>query len=104
MFAGSFQGVSRMFQGSFMGVSMKIERSSLSPLRVVLWCFKVCKRSSKGVSRQFQRCFQEYSSVLKKVSSVFQENFIKSFKGVSRNFQRTFVLPFCCSMNLIAAT
>ena len=42
--------------------------------------------------------------MLKKVSSVFQENFIKSFKGVSRNFQRSFVLPFCCSMNLIAAT
>ena len=75
------------FQGSFKGVSMKIERSSLSPLRVVLWCFKVCKRSSKGVSRQFQRCFMEDSRVSKKESSVFQENFIKSFKGVSRIFQ-----------------
>ena len=76
-----------MFQGSFKGVSMKIEEFLVSPLRVVLWCFKVCKRSSKGVSRQFQRCFQEDSSVLKKVSSVFQENFIKSFKDVSRIFK-----------------
>ena len=69
-----------MFQGSFKGVSRKIERSSLSPLRVILWCFKVCKRNLKGVSRQFQRCFKEDSSVLKKVSSVFQENFMKCFK------------------------
>ena len=56
---GCLREVSKVFQGSFKGVSMKIERSSLSPLRVVLWCFKVCKRSSKGVSRQFQRCFKE---------------------------------------------
>ena len=39
--------------------------------------------------------------MFKKVSSVFQENFIKSFKDVSRIFQ---VLQFCCSMNLIAAS
>ena len=49
--------------------------------------FKITKRSSKGVSRQFQRCFKEDSRVLKKVSSVFQENFIKSFKGVSRKIE-----------------
>ena len=61
--------------------------------------FKVSKRSSKGVSKQFQRCFKEDSRVLKNVSSVFQENFIKSFKGVS-----SFVLQFCSCMNLIAAT
>ena len=30
---------------------------------------------------------------------MFQEKFIRSFKGVS-----SFVLQFCCSMNLIAAT
>ena len=54
--------------------------------------------------RQLQRCFKEDSRVWKKVSSVFQEKFIKSFKGVSRIFQWSFVLPFCCSMNLIAAT
>ena len=43
---------------------------------------QVSKRSSKGVSRQFQT----YSRVLKKVSSVFQENFIKSFKNLSMKF------------------
>ena len=46
----------------------------------------------RDVLRKFQGC-------LKKVSSVFQENVIKSFKGVA-----SFVLQFCCSMNLIAAT
>ena len=57
---------------------------------------KISKRSSKGVSRQFQRCFKEDSRVLKNVSSVFQENIIKSFNEVL----------FCnfVSMNLIAAT
>ena len=44
--------------------------------------FKISKRSSKGVSRQFQRCFKEDSRVLKKVSSVFQEN----FNGVAKMF------------------
>ena len=58
-----------------------------SPLRVIQGSFKVYKGSSKGVSRQFQRCFKEDSMVLKKVASVFQENIIKSFKGVSRIFQ-----------------
>ena len=57
----------------------------------------------KDVSRMFQECFNDVSrrfqGCLKKVSIVFQENFIKSFKGVS-----SFVLQFCCSMNLIAAT
>ena len=83
-----------MFQGSFKGVSMKIERSSLSPLRVVLWCFKVCKRSSKGVSRQFQRWFKEDSSVLKKVSIVFQENFKQNCKGVSKMFNGVLLCNF----------
>ena len=76
MFEISFQGVSRMFQGSFKSVSRKIEGSSYNSLRVILWVFKVSKRSSKGVSRQFQRCLKEDSRVLKKVSSVFQENFV----------------------------
>ena len=49
--------------------------------------FKVSKRHSKGVSKQFQRCFKEDSMVFKKVSSVFKEKLIKSFKGVSRIFQ-----------------
>ena len=53
----------------------------------------------KEVQRVFQGSFKEDSRVLKKVSSEFQENFIQSFKGVSG-----FVLQFCCSMNLIAAT
>ena len=61
--------------------------------------FKISKRSSQGVSRLFQRCFNVDSRVVKKVLSVFQENSIKSFKGVS-----SFILQFCCSMNLIAAT
>ena len=38
--------------------------------------FKVSKRSSKGVSRQFERCFKEDSRVLK-----------ERVKGVSRIFQ-----------------
>ena len=62
--------------------------------------FKISKRSSQGVSRLFQRCFNVDSRVLKKVLSVFQENSIKSLKGVSMKF----VLQFRCSMNLIAAT
>ena len=53
VFEGRFQDVSTMFQGSFQGVSRKIEGSSESPLRVIKWRFKVCKRSSRGVSRQF---------------------------------------------------
>ena len=43
--------------------------------------FKISKR------RQFKRCFNEDYRVIKKVSSLFQENFVKSFKGVSRIFQ-----------------
>ena len=44
---------------------------------------QVSKKSSKGVSRQFQRHFKEVLGL----SSVFQENFKKSFKVVSRMFQ-----------------
>ena len=43
--------------------------------KVIQGSIKVSNRSSKGVSRQFQRCFKEDSRVLKKVSSVFQESF-----------------------------
>ena len=32
--------------------------------------------SFMAVLRQFQRCFKEVSRVLKKVSSLFQENFV----------------------------
>ena len=77
VFGGSFQVGSRLFLESFKGVSRKIEIEG-----VIQRSFKVSKRSS----RQFQRCFKEDSSVLKKVSSVFQENFIKGFKGTSRIF------------------
>ena len=73
---------SKEFQGSFKGVSRKIEGCAL-----IQGSFKVSKRSSKGVSRQFERNFKEDSRVLKKVSSLSQENFIKSFMGVSRIFQ-----------------
>ena len=58
--------------------------------------FNVSKRSSKGVSRQFQKCFKEDSRMLKKVSSVFQENIMKGFKGVSTIFE----VLFC---NLVVA-
>ena len=82
--------VSNVFQEklikSFKGVLRKIEGCSESPLRVIQGSFKVSKRHSKIVLRQFQRCFKEDSRVLKKVSSVFHENVIKSFKGVSRIF------------------
>ena len=71
MFEGNFQVVSMMFQKSFKGVLWKIEWCSESPLRVIQGSFKVSKRSSKVVSRQFQRCSKEDSRVLKKVSSVF---------------------------------
>ena len=104
---GCLREVSKVFQGSFNEVLRVVHlrlRCVNSPLRVIQGSFKVYKGSSKGVSRQFQRCFKEDSRVLKKVSSVFQENFIKSFKGVSRIFQWSFVLQFCCCMNLIAAT
>ena len=75
--------VSKVFQKSFKIISRKFYGCFESPLRVVQGSFKISKRSSQGVSRQFQRCFNEDSRVLKKVSSVFQENFIKSFEGVS---------------------
>ena len=68
-----------MFQGN--------EGHSESPLRMTQGSFKVSERSSKGVSRQFQRCFKKDSRVLKKLSSVFKENFIERFKSVSRIFQ-----------------
>ena len=55
IFEGSLQGVSWMYQGSFKGVLRKIVGCSESPLRVIQGSFKVSKRRSKGVSRQFQR-------------------------------------------------
>ena len=61
-----------MFQGRLRGVLESLKGGSRE--------LKISKRSSKGVSRQFQRCFKEDSRVLKNVSSGFQENFIKSFK------------------------
>ena len=54
---------------------------------------RIFKRSSKVVSRQFVSFLRKYQGCLKKVSGVFQENYIKSF----------FLLQFRC-MNLIAAT
>ena len=78
MLNGYLREVSKVFQESL------IEGCSESPFRVIQVTFKVSKRSSNCVSRQFQRYFKEDSRVLKKVSSVFQENCIKSFKGFSR--------------------
>ena len=49
--------------------------------------FKGVSRYLKEVQRVFQGGFRDvlrkFQGCLKKVSSVFQENFIKSFKGVS---------------------
>ena len=75
-----------MFQGRLKGVSQKIERCFKRPLSVIQGSFKVSKRISKVVSRQFQRCFEEDSRALKKVLSVFQDYFIKSFKGILKIF------------------
>ena len=47
---------------------------------------QVSKRSSKGVSRQFQRHFKEVLGV----SSVFKEDFKKSFKGFQESFNKFF--------------
>ena len=90
VFEGSFQGVSRMFQGRFKAVWRKIEGSSESPLRVIQGSFKVCKRSSKVVSRRFQRCLKEDSRVLKKVSNVFQENCIKVSMVIQASFNEVY--------------
>ena len=61
-----------MFQGRFKGVSRKIEGSSESPLRVIKWRFKVCKRSSRGcfkaVSKIFQGRFMGFKESVKCVS------------------------------------
>ena len=63
VFGGSSQGVLilMVFQGRLWGCFKR-------PLRVIQRSFKFSKRSSKGVSRRFQRCFKE-------VSRVFQESF-----------------------------
>ena len=58
MFEGSLQDVSKMFHGSFKGVLREIEGCSESPLRVIQQSLKVSKKSSKYVSRLFQRCFK----------------------------------------------
>ena len=70
------------------GVSRKNEGCSESPLRVIQGSFKVSKRISKGVSRQFERCFKEDSRVLKKESSVYQ--FHKKFQGCFKNLSIIF--------------
>ena len=54
--------------------------------------FKVSKRSLKGVSRQFQRCFKENSRA-----------FHKKFQGCSKNLSMKFCFAILC-MNLITAT
>ena len=65
-------------------------------------------RVSKEVSRDFQGSFifilRKFQECLKTMSNILQENFKKSFNGVSRMFQCSFVLQFCCCMDLIAAT
>ena len=66
MFHGSFKEVLRVFQGS--------EGCSESPLRVTQGSFKVSERSSKGVSRQFQR-FKGVKESVKRVSRKFHKKF-----------------------------
>ena len=68
-----------MLQGSFEGVSRKIKIEG------------VFQETLKGDSR----VLQEY---LKEVQRVFQETFF------SRMLQRSFVLQFCCCIDLIAVT
>ena len=69
MFEGSFQSVSRILSGHFMGVSRKNVG------------IKVSKRSSKGVSRRFQRCFKEVSRVLKESVKCVSRKCHKKIKG-----------------------
>ena len=59
--------------------------------------FKVSKEVQRMFHGSFKDVLRKFQGCLKKVSSVFPENFINRFKGVSR-------IKFCCSMNLIAAT
>ena len=86
MFQGCFQDILRVFQGRLWGETFKGVSRYLKEVQ------RVFQGGFRDVLRKFQGC-------LKKVSCVLQENFIKSFKGVS-----SFVLQFCCRMNLISAT
>ena len=88
---GCLREVSKVFQGYFQDI-LRVFQGRLCVSRYLKEVQRVFQGGFRDVLRKFQGC-------LKKVSSVFQENFIKSFKGVS-----SFVLQFCCSMNLIAAT
>ena len=70
-----------MFETNFQGVSRKMEGCSECPLRVIRVSFKVSKRSSKGVSRLFQRCFKEVSRVFKESVKCVSRKFHKKFQG-----------------------
>ena len=62
------KGVPKVFQGCF------------KELLEVIWeTIKGDSSELQGIEKKFQGCF-------KKESSVFQENFLKSFKDVSRIF------------------
>ena len=94
MFKESFKGVSRKFKGCFKedkGVFLETFKGDSWVLQGYL----------KDVSRKFQGGFKYILSVSKEsvkwVSRKFQ-------KVVSRIFQWTFVLWFCCCIDLIAAT
>jgi len=62
VFQGSFEGVSRKFQEGF-------------------------KEVGNFKARVFKKVLRKCQVYLMKVSSVFQENFIKSFNDVSRIFK-----------------
>ena len=80
-----------MVQGSFKGVSRKIEGCSKSLFRVIQGSFKYLKE----VQREFQGSFKDILRMLKKVSSVFQENFINklglSWAKLSQNWNLNWI-------------
>ena len=51
-----------------------------------LWVSRYLKEVQRMFQGNFRDVFRKFQGGLKKVSSVFQEHFIKCFKGVSRIF------------------
>ena len=81
-----FKEFSRAFQGRLRGIPRKFKGFPME-----------FQDSFKNILRNVQSC-------LKEVSSVFQENFKQKFHGCFKSVSMKFVLQFCSSMDLIAAT
>ena len=104
VFQWCFKWVSRVFKRSWIGVKgvSKVFQGCFKELLGVIWEtikgdsreLQGIEKKFKGVCRQVQRCFKEFQGHFKKESSVFQENFIKSFKGVSKIFKWSFFCNF----------